>query len=166
MSFDEWKVSPDISRYHPLSVDIHNQEHTQYQYHNHSHTQEQEHNQEGSAATPPPALSPRDGRGLVLLSDEQYSALIADMGVQEVERCINYVSEYSAMSGRTYKDWSAAVAKCHREGWGKPVPGKGAPKGIQPGVDLQPDAERIRQHNTWIDDFLAEQAKNEQRKGI
>ena len=35
MDFDAWKASADITRYQPISGDIHNQAHTQYQYHQH-----------------------------------------------------------------------------------------------------------------------------------
>ena len=154
LSFDEWKVSPDISRYQPITGDIHNQEHTQHQYHNHSHSQEQvqEHTQEGTAAVPP--VPARDSRGIVSLCDEEYNSLIADLGEQEVRRCIDYLSEYCSMSGKRYKNWSAAIEKCHREGWGLT-----APKGAQSGADFQPSAERIQRNNDWLDKFLAEQQK-------
>ena len=156
LSFDEWKVSPDISRYHPLSVDIHNQEHTQYQDHIHTHSQKQvqEHTQEGTAAMPPAPA--RDSRGIVCLDDREYNTLLNDMGETELLRCISYLSEYSAMSGKTYRDWSAAIQKCHREQWGVTTP-----KGTSPG-DFQPSIDRIQKNNDWLDKFLAEEQKKQQ----
>ena len=98
-------------------------------------------------------------RGIVLLSDEQYKTLLDNLGEVELQRCINYVSEYSAMSGRTYKDWSAAIEKCHRQQWGVTTP-----KGAQPSADFQPSSDRIKQHNEWIDSFLEEQKKQQEGK--
>lgn len=90
MAFEVWKQSADITRCQPISGDIHN--HTHIQCHNHSQIQEQEHTQENTAASPPAPA--RDSRNLVFLDDEQYSALVADLGEHEVQRCISYLSEY------------------------------------------------------------------------
>lgn len=164
MDFDTWKSSSYIDRCVPITSDIHYQEHSQNQYHSHSQEQVQEHTQEDLAAVPPAPA--RDSRGIVLLSDEQYKALLDNLGEVELQRCISYVSEYSAMSGRTYKDWSAAIEKCHREQWGATSkPASNAPKAIQPGVDLQPSLDRIQRNNDWLDKFLEEQAAKEGKNG-
>lgn len=97
----------------------------------------------------PPA---RDRRGLVFLSDVQYAALAADLGEPELQRCVDYLSEYCAMHGRRYRDWSAAVRRCSREKWGLATPKTGGP-----GVDFQPDAARIQKNADWLDSFLAGQ---------
>lgn len=152
MDFDAWKASTDITSYQPISGDIHNQDHSQYQYHNHSQNQEQEHTQEDLAATPP-ALA-RDGRNLIFLSDEQYQNLTTDLGESELERCVSYLSEYCSTHGKSYKDWPTMIRKASREGWGKPSP-------IKPGKyttqDFQPTPERIRKNAERLDAFLAEQ---------
>lgn len=158
LSFDEWKVSPDISRYQPTTGDIHNQEHTQNQYHNQSHSQEQvqEHTQEGSAAMPPHTPA-RDSRGVVFLNDGEYSALVADLGEQEVRRCIDYLSEYCITHNKRYHDWGLMIRRASREQWGvKPSSGSTAPG------SFQPTQERIQRNNDWLDAFLAEQQKKQQ----
>lgn len=155
MDFDAWKASTDITSYQPISVDIHTQyqEHTQYQYHNHSQIQEQEHTQEDLAAAPPSLA--RDGRNIVFLNDEQYQGLAADLGEPELERCINYLSEYCSTHGKSYKDWPTMIRRASREGWGKPSPTK---PGSDGGINFQSDATRIQKNNDWLDEFLAGQA--------
>lgn len=56
VSFDEWRTSPDITRYQPLSGDIHNQEHIQYHTHSHNQEQAQDHTQSDSAVEAPRAF--------------------------------------------------------------------------------------------------------------
>lgn len=154
MDFDAWKASADITRYQPISGDIHNQAHTQYQYHNHSQIQEQEHTQEDLTASPPPLA--RDSRNLIFLDDKQYRGLVADLGEQEVKRCIEYLSEYCSTHGKSYKDWPTMIRKANREEWGLPSPKPTATGG----ANFQPTPERIQKNNDWIDEFLAEQRKN------
>ena len=103
----------------------------------------------GEAASPPSLA--RDSRNLIFLDDERYSALVADLGEHEVQRCINYLSEYCSMHNRPYKDWDAAIRKASREQWGiKPSSTPG---------DFQPSVDRIQRNNDWLDNFLAEQGK-------
>ena len=58
--------------------------------------------------------------GWVKLTDEQYAALLADLGQGELDRCIRYVDESAQQTGNKnkWKDWNLVVRKCHREGWG------------------------------------------------
>lgn len=147
MDFDAWKASTDITSYHPISADNHNQ----YQYQNHSQNQKQEHTQEDLAATPPPLA--RDSRNLIFLSDEQYQNLTTDLGEAEVKRCIGYLSEYSAMHNKRYGDWDAAIRRASRERWGLPP----SSSKQESGTDFQPDADRIQKNNAWLDEFLASQ---------
>ena len=95
----------------------------------------------------------RDSRNMIFLDDEQYSALVADLGEQEVERCIGYLSEYCSMKGRPYKDWDAAIRKASREKWGLSSPKPGSSNG----KDFQPTQDRIQKNNDWLDEFLKEQ---------
>ena len=159
--FDTWKSSGDIDRCVPMSGDI--------QYNNNSNssqsninlnTKQEQLQYSGGAAQPPPTPA-RDENGLIFLSDKDYQELEAELGAAELQRVITYLSSYCRLHGKTYPDWPFAIRKAAHEGWGKPVPGKGAPKGIQPGVDLQPDTKRIQQHNDWIDAFLEEQRRKE-----
>lgn len=116
-------------------------------------TQEQiQHQPIADPAAAPPALA-RDSRNMIFLDDGQYSALVADLGEQEVERCIGYLSEYCSMKGRPYKDWDAAIRKASREQWGLSSPKPGSSSG----TDFQPDADRIQKNGDWLDKFLKEQ---------
>ncbi len=107
---------------------------------------------EGDSAAAPPAPA-RDSRKLIFLDDGQYSALVAELGADEVARCISYLSEYCSMKGRSYKDWDAAIRRASREGWGLSTQ-KSAAAG---GADFQPDAARIQKNNDWLDRFLEKQ---------
>lgn len=118
-------------------------------------TQEQLQPIDGSAAAPP-ALA-RDSRNLIFLDDKQYRGLVADLGEQELNRCISYLSEYCSMHNRPYKDWDAAIRKAAREGWGL----SSSKPGSKGGADFQPTADRIQKNNDWLDTFLAEQQKKE-----
>lgn len=157
MDFDAWKTSGDIDRCVPMSPDVqcNNNAISNQSNSNINPIQGQEQLHGGTAAMPPHTPA-RDGRNLIFLNDEQYKALLDNMGETELLRCISYLSEYCSMSGKVYKDWGAAIEKCHREGWGLTTP-----KGAQPGVDFQPSSDRIQQHNAWIDGFLEEQRKKE-----
>lgn len=110
---------------------------------------------DGAAAAPPAPA--RDSRNLIFLDDAQYQGLIADLGEQEVIRCIEYLSEYCSTHGKSYKDWPTMIRKASREGWGLSS-SKPSSKG---GTDFQPTADRIQKNNAWLDAFLAEQQKKE-----
>lgn len=58
--------------------------------------------------------------GWVLLTDEQYNKLVADIGEHNAKRCIAYVDESAQGTGNKnkWKDWNLVVRKCYREGWG------------------------------------------------
>lgn len=58
--------------------------------------------------------------GWVLLTDDQYIKLVADIGEQNVKRCIAYVDESAQQTGNKnkWKDWNLVIRKCHRDGWG------------------------------------------------
>ena len=96
---------------------------------------------------------------MIFLNDEQYKALLDNMGETELLRCISYLSEYCSMSGKVYKDWGAAIEKCHREGWGLTTL-----KEAQPSTDYQPDMARIQSNNDWLDRFLEEQKQQQEGK--
>ena len=86
----------------------------------------------GESMEPPaaPAPAPPDPKepvrhkyganGWVLLTDEQYSKLLKDLGPVELERCITYVDESAAISKNKngWKDWNLVIRKCHRDRWG------------------------------------------------
>lgn len=114
---------------------------------------------ETETAASPPHAPARDSRNLIFLNDEQYDALVSELGAEEVQRCISYLSEYCSMHNRKYGDWDAAIRKCSRENWGKSPSGGSTTPG-----SFQPTQERIEQHNAWIDDFLEEQKKQQEGK--
>lgn len=123
----------------------------------------QEHIQpiDGSAAVPPAPA--RDPDGIICISDEDFEKLQTELGKPELDRVMGYLGSYCASTGRRYASWTATIRRASKEGWGKPNTGKGVLKALSPGVDLQPDAKRIQQHNDWIDGFLRSQG--EQRRG-
>lgn len=59
--------------------------------------------------------------GWVLLTDEEYKRLVADLGEAETARCIAYVDEAAQSTGNKngWKDWNLTVRKCSRDNWGK-----------------------------------------------
>lgn len=124
---------------------------------------EQSRVEQNKGAAVPPTAPARDENGLVFISDKDYQELDAELGGAELQRVVSYLSSYCRSSGRKYDDWPFVIRRASKEGWGlssKPSGGSTTPG------SFQPTQERIQQHNSWIDDFLAEQAKNEQRKGI
>lgn len=58
--------------------------------------------------------------GWVLLTDEQYSRLVADLGEIELARCIAYIDESAQSTGNKnrWKDWNLVLRKCSKNGWG------------------------------------------------
>lgn len=67
-----------------------------------------------------PVRHTRSENGWVKLTDEEYAALVRDLGQAELDRCIAYVDESAQMSGNKnkWKDWNLVLRKCHREQWG------------------------------------------------
>lgn len=117
--------------------------------------------QKGSDAAAPSA---RDSRGMIFLDNEQYSALVADMGEVELKRCIDYLSEYCSTHNKQYHDWPTMIRKASREQWGLSSKASGgATKVPASSADFQPDLARIQKNNDWLDQFLAEQAAKEGR---
>ena len=58
--------------------------------------------------------------GWVKLTDKQYEKLLADLGEEELKRCITYVDEaaQSTSNKNKWKDWNLVIRRCHRDGWG------------------------------------------------
>lgn len=58
--------------------------------------------------------------GWVQLTDDQYGKLCADLGEQEVKRCITRVDELaqSTKNKNKWRDWNLVVRRCSRENWG------------------------------------------------
>lgn len=71
-------------------------------------------------AAPAPVRRTHGANGRVKLSEEEYNALLADLGQAELDRCVAYVDEFAAMTGnkQKWKDWNLVLRKCHREQWG------------------------------------------------
>lgn len=59
--------------------------------------------------------------GWVKLTDAQYEKLEADLGIEELKRCIQYIDESAQSTGNKnkWKDWNLVIRRCAREGWGK-----------------------------------------------
>ena len=58
--------------------------------------------------------------GWVRLTDGQHERLLAELGAEELERCVRYVDEAAQKTGNKnrWKDWNLVVRSCHRDGWG------------------------------------------------
>lgn len=70
----------------------------------------------------PEVVRHRHGQhGWVLLTDDEYSRLVNDLGEAETKRCIDYIDESAQMNGNKnkWKDWNLVVRKCSREKWGR-----------------------------------------------
>lgn len=81
----------------------------------------------GGAAAPAPAQrKQRPARrkygqyGWVQLTEEQYACLLADLGPEELSRCIKYIDESAQSNGNKnkWRDWNLVIRRCSREGWG------------------------------------------------
>lgn len=116
--------------------------------------EDSEREREKDPAATPPSLA-RDSRNMIYLDDAQYQGLIADLGEQEVIRCIEYLSEYCSTHGKSYKDWPTMIRKASREGWGL----SSSKPGSKGGTDFQPTADRIQKNNEWLDSFLGQQKR-------
>lgn len=58
--------------------------------------------------------------GWIKLTDTQYEKLLADLGKEELARCITYVDECAQKTHNRngWKDWNLVIRNCHRDGWG------------------------------------------------
>lgn len=59
--------------------------------------------------------------GRVLLTQGEYTRLLAEYGQEELDRCIRYVDELAQTTGNKngWKDWNLVVRRCHKENWGR-----------------------------------------------
>ena len=75
--------------------------------------------------------------GWVKLTDAQYQKLVADLGQEELDRCIQYIDESAQSTGNKnkWKDWNLTIRKCSRDGWGlreKKQESRNAPAACRP----------------------------------
>lgn len=58
--------------------------------------------------------------GWVLLTDEEHSRLLNDLGETEFKRCVTYIDESAQATGNKnkWREWNLVLRKCSREGWG------------------------------------------------
>ena len=73
---------------------------------------------------PPPAGADRKAFGTyhwVMLSQEAYHRLLAQMGQAELDRCIAYIDESAQATGNKnhWQDWEVVLRRCHQNGWGR-----------------------------------------------
>ena len=61
--------------------------------------------------------------GWVLLTLEQHARLLADLGPEELSRCIKYIDESAQSNGNKnkWRDWNLVIRRCSREGWGRNI---------------------------------------------
>jgi predicted phage replisome organizer len=86
----------------------------------------------GAAAPPPTQPKPKPSKperrnygeyGWVLLTQEQHARLLADLGAEELSRCITYIDESAQLNGNKnkWRDWNLVIRRCSREGWGRNI---------------------------------------------
>ena len=58
--------------------------------------------------------------GWVKLSEKEYQKLVSDLGLQELNWCLNFVDESAQTTNNKnkWKDWNLVIRKCSREKWG------------------------------------------------
>ncbi len=58
--------------------------------------------------------------GWVQLTQAQYDKLLADLGENELARCIRYIDESAETTGNKnkWKAWHLLIRRCSRDGWG------------------------------------------------
>ena len=89
---------------------------------------EQELKKSTGAAAPPPA-QPKPSKperhkhgeyGWVLLSQDEHARLLADLGPEELNRCIKYVDESAQSNGNKnkWRDWNLVIRRCAKQKWG------------------------------------------------
>lgn len=84
---------------------------------------------DAAAPTPPPPIPStskpklyKHGQyGWVRLTEKQHACLLADLGAEELSRCIAYIDESAQLNGNKnkWRDWNLVIRRCHREGWGR-----------------------------------------------
>lgn len=79
----------------------------------------------------PPEQQKLGKYGWIRLTEEEQTALEAELGKEELQRCIDYLDETAQATGNRnkYKDWAVVIRRCSREGWGlrnRNAPPKGA----------------------------------------
>lgn len=79
----------------------------------------------GAAAPPPTKPKPSERHkhgeyGWVLLSQDEHARLLADLGPEELNRCIKYVDESAQSNGNKnkWRDWNLVVRRCAKQKWG------------------------------------------------
>ena len=86
---------------------------------------------EGARARTPAGRKHYGQYGWIRLTEEEYAALVKELGEAEVERCIRYVDECAQATGNKnqWSDWNLVLRRCSRDRWGtgKPAAGKGTP---------------------------------------
>ena len=93
---------------------------------------------------------------------EEVTAYVQERGSKvDPQGFIDFYAAKGWLVGKTpMKDWKAACRNAeHWERWDKPASGKGAANGRGP-ENFQPSAERIRESNRRLDEFLAGLEKN------
>lgn len=89
--------------------------------------------------------------GWIKLTDEQYSKLLADLGKEELDRCIKYIDESAQQTGNKnkWKDWNLIIRKCSRDGWGIAKTAPAAKKNIVSAAEY-----KARPQTTPTEDYL------------
>lgn len=75
---------------------------------------------EARPRSPEEVAHKRGNYGWVKLTDKQYEKLLADLGEEELNRCITYIDESAQKTGNKnkWRDWNLVIRSCHREQWG------------------------------------------------
>lgn len=69
--------------------------------------------------------------GWVLLSQDEHARLLADLGPEELNRCIKYVDESAQSNGNKnkWRDWNLVIRRCAKQKWGLyPAAAQAAPR--------------------------------------
>ena len=102
------------------------------------------------ASAPAPSGSKRITRtkygefGWVKLFEEEHTRLMADLGADELSRCIVYVDESAQATGNKnrWKDWNLVLRRCSRDKWGLKSPGNQYKK-------AEPKREYVDTNGSW-----------------
>lgn len=71
--------------------------------------------------------------GWVLLSQDEHARLLADLGPEELNRCIKYVDESAQSNGNKnkWRDWNLVIRRCAKQKWGLyPAAAQTAPRRV------------------------------------